>query len=101
MENARLRDLLRLYRSGEYLPEDTFQSGYIRPGDRVLAITEKEPPPDTVGIKKSLTFRRLSLSHLRIAWIIFSCVTISSIAVYGWKSGKKHTNHGGDDPWQA
>lgn len=101
MENARLKDLLSLYRSGEYLPEDTFQSGYIRPGDRVLAITEKEGSPDISDNKKSLTFRRLSLSHLRLVWIIFSCVTISSIAVYEWKSRRKQNNHGGDDPWQA
>ncbi|OHD64204.1 MAG: hypothetical protein A2176_01035 [Spirochaetes bacterium RBG_13_51_14] len=85
-ENNRLHQLLSRYRKGDFPREDIVQSGYLRPGEKVIFFRGLE---DTAvpqnDMRLSATEFPVSLPYMRIIWIAISAVVVLVIILHSRK----------------
>lgn len=81
-ENRDLEASLDKYSAGEYSDRDIAASGYVANGGKIIQFQGDGDNSALNGKKNRIDNRfELDLGHLRIIWILFSCV----IAVYYFK----------------
>lgn len=85
-ENEILRRKLNRYRQGQYPGEDYLESGYIKPGDKVLYFRGQSDRP--IPARQEATggdrITRI-LPYLRIIWVALSACLVLGLVLYNRK----------------
>jgi hypothetical protein len=86
-EKLYLQDILRRYKEGKYPDSDILESGYMRPGERIIFFQ---------GIKQKYQHRGkenntdgefgIRLPYLRIIWLVISAAVFLGLVLYGRSS---------------
>jgi len=82
-ENDMLRGRLEMYRQGDYPGSDLLESGYLRPGGKVIFFKGLKKFPHPVGEAPSEAGIYGALQYLRIAWLAFSAALLLGLFLYG------------------
>ncbi|OHD70090.1 MAG: hypothetical protein A2W19_04675 [Spirochaetes bacterium RBG_16_49_21] len=83
-ENNLLRDRLKRYKQGEYPDTDILESGYLRPGGKVIffqGLENRIPPADDEAPTEADSYTRLPF--LRLVWLAFSAAVLIGLIIYG------------------
>jgi cell division protein FtsB len=82
-ENEGLHQKLNRYRQGQYPGEDYLNSGYVKPGDKVLMFRgqDKQPSPDRQAVSGSDRYTGI-LPYLRIIWVVISVALVLGLYLY-------------------
>lgn len=83
-EKNRLQNRLRSYKLGKYSDNEILESGYTRPGEKIIFF--KGLGKKTKGKETETTIDTgfsLKLAHLRLIWIAFSGAVLLGLLVYG------------------
>ena len=82
-ENGILKNRLDQYRQGAYTGDDYLESGYMKPGDKVLFFSAPgEKPAAAKKAKEGSEEYEGLLPTLRIIWICISVALIASLFLY-------------------
>jgi hypothetical protein len=82
-EKNRLQNNLRSYRLGRYTDNDLLESGYTRPGEKIIFFKDLGGKTKSKEIETTDTGFSLKLTHLRLIWIAFSGAVLLVLLIYG------------------
>ena len=85
-EKKNLQNTLRGYQRGHYSDRDMLESGYIKPGEKIIYFKgQREKTQSKEFEKTSDAGYFLKLTHLRMIWITFSAAVLLVLLIYGRK----------------
>ncbi len=82
-EKVYLQNTLRGYKRGNYSDKEMLESGYIKPGEKIIYFKGHQKAPDSKDREKSSVGGFfLTIGHLRLIWIAFSAAVLVCFIIY-------------------